>query len=195
MRVGAGRSLPLRGDLLDERRLVLLHVVEDARAPPSSSCRARSRRARCRTARRRPRSSRCSCLRRSRFLRSTGQERLEVVVLARLDPDRVRERGGARHLGAQVRRAPCSPSPSRAQRRGSGWPRTSRTPAARPKSRGRRAASRSPASVNFSCAMRPTVASCSARIGGAARRHHHLLVPAQHATRPCRDPRSRPAAS
>ena len=33
-----------------------------------------------------------------------GQERLEVVRLARVDPHLVRERGGARHLGAQLRR-------------------------------------------------------------------------------------------
>ena len=33
--------------------------------------------------------------------------------------------------------------------------------------------------VNFWCAIRPTVASCSARIAAPPRRHHHVLVPAE----------------
>ena len=44
------------------------------------------------------------CLRRSRFLRSTGRNELEVVCLARLDPDGIGERRRAGHLRAQVGR-------------------------------------------------------------------------------------------
>ena len=132
---------PLRGDLLDERRLVLLQVVEDPahflRLHPAlvvvehdvvrlvADLEALD-----------------VALAQVEVLAQHGQECLEVVVLARLDPDRVRERGRARHLGAQVGRH-LPPSPSRARRRGSGSPRASRTRAARPSRGARRAACRS----------------------------------------------------
>ena len=91
------------GDLLDERRLVLLEVVEDA-----------------------PHLGRLHAalvvvehdvvrlvadleavdvaLAQVEVLAEHGQERREVVFAARSDPDRVRERRRARHLRAQVRR-------------------------------------------------------------------------------------------
>ena len=93
------------------------------------------------------------------------QEAGEVVVLARVDPDLVGEGTRACDVGAQLGWAHGAPCPSRARRRGSGSPRTSRTRAARRSHGARRAAARPPREVNFSCAIRPTVASCSARSG------------------------------
>ena len=72
-------------------------------------------------------------------LLQVGQEDREVRLLARLDPGRQRVRAGPGHLGAQLARAPASPSRSRAARRGSGSPRRSRSPRS-PRSRAGRPA-------------------------------------------------------
>ena len=177
-----GSFPPRAGDLLDERRLVLLQVVEEAahllRLHPAlvvvehdvvrlvADLEAVD-----------------VALPQVEVLAQRRQERREVVPLARLDPDGVRERGGARHLRAQLRRHLARLLPVARRRPGSGSPRTSRTRAPRPSCAGRRAGCPISAEVNFWWAIRPIVASCSARSAAPPRRHHHLLVPAEQRTR------------
>ena len=102
-RAGAG---PLgSGDQLDERRLMLLEVLEQRAHLGASSCRARSRRGPRRTARRsRRRSSRCTAgaARGSRAARA-GTTRSRCRVAPRPRPACASD-GGARHLGPQLGR-------------------------------------------------------------------------------------------
>ena len=162
--VGRAGSSPRRRDLLHERRLVLLQVVEErahlGRLHPAlevvehdvvrlvADLEAVD-----------------VALAQVEVLAQRRQERREVVVPARLDPDRVRERRGARHLRAQLGGHLARLLPVARPRRGSGSPRTSRSRGSRPKARSSSSSRPTSAEVNFSCAIRPSVASCSARSG------------------------------
>ena len=160
----APAAAPPPGDLLDERRLVLLEVVEQRRGPRRSSCPARSRRARRRTARRsRRRSSRCSaCAARGSSGAPAGTRRSRSSCAPRPRPE-----SRARQSATSRRAARTGTLRAFSQSR-----RTTRIEARLERvvlvlaPRTARAASSSrpiSGSVNFSCVMRPSVASCSAR--------------------------------
>ena len=176
------RRSPRSAIACDERHLLAPSAARRPRAPRPSSCRARSRRAGCRTARRRRRSSRRSgAAARSRCGGAAGTTaksefwRASTQTGSASDEERVssaRRSDGTRRAFSQSCRVTRIRLAS-TESYGCDSSKPCRSSSSRPTS----------GAVNFSCAIRPSVASCSARPAAPRGRHLRLLVPGEDARR------------